>query len=435
MTPLPRLLACCLLLLLLPLAHAAPPTRPVPEDPLLATISGVAAEGGLLPADDVPTVEYEYVRYPWRSVPDVLWFAGTMRYTVAAQPGAAPLAFVIAGTGADADSSSMRTLRRALYQAGWHVVTVPSPTHASFIVAASQRSLPGYLFGDVDDLYAVLQDLRERLAGQLQISTVDLVGFSLGGTQAGLLAARDAQEHRLGLHRVVLVNPAVSLWNSVSRLDALLEDNIPGGLAHFDVFVDDIFERFAAVYSSSEDVTFDAEFVFHTLGRGRQVSDAIGALIGAAFRLSEASMLFVADVMRDAGFLKPAGYPLQTSDSLSGYLRVSAGVSFRDYVRRFLLPQVQRERPALTLDRLIDESSLMQVGGFLRRSPDIGVVTNADDIILGRDEVDWLRTTFGRRARIHAHGGHGGNLARPEFLADVIALLGGPRTEVAHASH
>ena len=59
--------------------------------------------------------------------------------------GRAPLAFIIPGTGASFDSSKSLILQRALYQAGLHVVSLPSPLHPNFIVAASPSRRPGLL--------------------------------------------------------------------------------------------------------------------------------------------------------------------------------------------------------------------------------------------------------------------------------------------------
>ena len=50
-------------------------------------------------------------------------------------------------------------------------------------------------------------------------------------------------------------------------------------------------------------------------------------------------------------------------------------------------------------------------------------MTNADDIILTPANLAFLRRTFGDRARIYPHGGHGGNLSYHENAADIVQFF------------
>ena len=83
-----------------------------------------------------------------REVPDIFWYNATLGYSLAAQPGPAPLVFILPGTGAGFDSSKSLILQRALYEAGFHVVSLPSPLHPNFIVSASTSRRPGMLTAD-----------------------------------------------------------------------------------------------------------------------------------------------------------------------------------------------------------------------------------------------------------------------------------------------
>src|SRR5580704_17412778 len=64
---------------------------------------------------------------------------------------AAPLAIVISGTGSDANTSKLSVLRAILYGAGYHVLTVPSPTFPGFIMSASSTGVAGDLMQDGHD--------------------------------------------------------------------------------------------------------------------------------------------------------------------------------------------------------------------------------------------------------------------------------------------
>src|SRR5208282_6826909 len=112
---------------------------------------------------------------PWANpVPAVYWFDRKLRVWFSAQKKPAPLAIVIAGTGGDGNTSKLSILRGALYGAGYHVLTMPSPTFPGFIVAASSTGVAGDLKQDSRDLYAALQMLVAHLPRRTQITAVDL---------------------------------------------------------------------------------------------------------------------------------------------------------------------------------------------------------------------------------------------------------------------
>ena len=50
-------------------------------------------------------------------------------------------------------------------------------------------------------------------------------------------------------------------------------------------------------------------------------------------------------------------------------------------------------------------------------------MTNADDFILTPANLDFLRRTFGDRARVYPRGGHGGNLEYKDNADDILRFL------------
>jgi hypothetical protein len=96
-------------------------------------------------------------------VPAVFWFDRRLRVWFSPQPKPAPLAIVISGAGSDGNTSKLALLRGALYGAGYHVLTMPSPTFPGFIVAASSTGVAGDLRQDSRDLYAAMQQIVAHL--------------------------------------------------------------------------------------------------------------------------------------------------------------------------------------------------------------------------------------------------------------------------------
>lgn len=148
-------------------------------DPLEATVIGTPdIFAGELP-EDIPIEEREVLVFRGRDVPDIFWYTEALRYALSAQPGPAPLVFILPGTGANFNASKSLILQRALYQAGFHVVSMPSPLHPNFIVSASASRRPGLLPEDAEDIYRVMGLIRHFIQDEIEISEWHLVGYSL----------------------------------------------------------------------------------------------------------------------------------------------------------------------------------------------------------------------------------------------------------------
>lgn len=57
----------------------------------------------------------------------------------------------------------------------------------------------------------------------MEISDYYLVGYSLGGTEAGILSWIDEREKSFNFKRVFMINPAVDLYKSAQKLDRYMD--------------------------------------------------------------------------------------------------------------------------------------------------------------------------------------------------------------------
>ena len=397
-------------------------------DPTLATILGTPDNQRVALIEDIPVKLLDLTIFPERKVPDIFWYNEKLRCALAYQKGKAPLIFVIAGTGAGFNSDKMLVLQSTFYRAGFHVVSISSPTHANFITAASESAVPGILKADARDLYRVMQQVRAKVKGDIEVSDYYLTGYSLGGTQAAFVSMLDEEQKAFNFRRVLMINPSVSLYSSVNLLDHMLEDNVPGGVEKTGAFLRERLNKMAEIYKAGDFVKFDNEFLYN-LYRGMPAppKDAnLAALIGLSFRLSSNNMIFASDVMTDAGYVVPKGMKLDHNDPLDDYFRTLTRISFAQYLDELLLPAAQRRDPQLTRQALIDGDSLKAIETYLQRADKVGVMTNQDDIILAAGELDYLRQLFGARATIFPNGGHCGNLDHREVAATMTTYFTRP---------
>ena len=372
----------------------------------------------------VPKQELGLTVFPERRIPELFWYHAQLHYAVVRQRRKAPLVFNIAGTGASHTSQLMLAMERILFKAGFHVVSLPSPTHPNFIVTASETQVPGLLADDARDLYRVMQGAYEQIAHTIQVSEFYVTGYSLGAAHAAFVAKLDEQVGTFGFKKVLMINPPVSLYNSIEILDGLIEA-IPGGLDNFNEFFDSLFERFAEIYREEDFLDLTDDFLYFAYRKSPPTEERLQAVIGIAFRLSSANILFAADTLTRSGVVVRRNVTLSTLDSLTRYLKVCVRVGFSEYIRHLLLPYFEKRRPGVRFEQLVEESSLRAIEDYLRGSEKIGLMTNEDDIILAPGELDFLRSVFGARARIYVKGGHLGNLEHKDNVAYIIAFFGG----------
>jgi pimeloyl-ACP methyl ester carboxylesterase len=273
---------------------------------------------------------------------------------------------------------------------------------------------------DARDLYRAMRLAYARVRDRIEVSDVHLAGYSLGGTNAAWVARLDAQEQAIGFKKVLLLNPAVSIYNSINTLDAMYERHVPADPAGRQAVFDRVFTAFADVYSREEETTFDGDFLYHAYERLKPGPEALETLIGLSFRYALINLAFVGDVMSRGGYLVPPDAALGATTSLTNFYKHAGRLTFLDYLDGLYLPYFQARGVPLTRERAIEEAGLQPLEGFLRDNPGIGLITNRDDIILNAEEVAWLERTFGRRATILKDGGHCGNYLRRDF-ADALA--------------
>lgn len=423
----PHLRAVALLLaagcLVLPGALRAEYAFPI-RDPYLATVLGTP-EGERAPIPEGSVSETRWLPpVDGREVPPVFWQHTRFRYSVARQPGPAPLIFLIAGTGSLYDSGKLRYLQAVFHQAGFHVVNLSSPTHSEFVVTASRSSVPGRMPDDVADLYDAMERIWDVLRDELVATEFHLAGFSLGGSQAAFLAELDSRQQRFRFERVLLLNPSVDLFTSVRILDGLVREAVPGGAPELIRVFNDLFARVTRYFHQHGRESVDAELLFRIAEAESVTRQELQALIALTFRIASANMLFASDVMTGGHHLIEADADLGISTPLLPYMKVATRWTWEDYLDEILLPYWQESDPDLTRDALIEAGRMQAIGQFLGRAEHVGVMHNRDDLILGPGDIAWLERTFGDRAILYPTGGHGGNLMYRRNVEDMLAFFG-----------
>ena len=397
------------------------------KDPYLATVIGTPSEFQPKLPDKIDYKMLSFEVFPERVVPSVFWHQKEFRYSLTYQKGEAPLIFVIAGTGSSFYSANMIFFQRIFYQAGFHVICLPSPTHMNFITTASATGLPGNIIADAVDLYRVMTMAWEQVKDRIKVSEFYLTGYSLGASEAAFVAKLDEEKRTFNFKKVLMINPSVSLYSSAKILDQMLLAALPGGLQDFNGWLDRILGRFGEFFKETGSVDLGHDFLYNVYKHVNKTrspkQEDLATMIGTAFRISSNNMLFTSDVMTNSGLIVPKNLVLGSADSLYEYFRVASYTTFIDYFDYLLLPYYKAKYPELTQQRAIEIDSLYHIEAYLRNSPKIGLMGNEDDFILTPQELSFLKYVFGSRAKIYPYGGHCGNMSYTENVEYMLNFL------------
>ncbi|WP_404394784.1 serine/threonine protein kinase [Stutzerimonas chloritidismutans] len=383
------------------------------SNPFEATIAGTPIElrAEVPTDDDIDQADYNLRLRPERefTLPDNFWPVKKLRYRLARQSGPAPLMFIISGTGARYSAGKTEALKRLFYGAGYHVVQLSSPTSYDFMSAASRYATPGISSDDAKDLYRVMQAVRAQ-HHKLPVTEYHLTGYSLGALNAAFVSQLDETRRSFNFKRVLLLNPPVNLYTSVSNLDKLVQTRVEGINDHT-TFYEVILEKLTRYYRQKGYIDLDEAVLYDFQQSNLKLSDEqMAMLIGSVFRFSAADITFTSDLINRRGLITPPEYPINEGTRLEPFFKRALLCSFDCYITEQVIPMWRAQYDGGSLTQLIQQVSLYALEDYLRQSPKIAVMHNADDLILGEGDLGFLRRTIGDRLTLYPRGGHCGNL-------------------------
>ncbi|GLK88141.1 alpha/beta fold hydrolase [Pseudomonas turukhanskensis] len=395
-------------------------------NPFEATIATTPPElRAAVPDDrDIDQADYTLNLHPEREleVPDNFWPVKTLRYRMAKQKGPAPLIFIIAGTGAHYSSTLAENLKKVFYGAGYHVVQLSSPTSYDFMTAASRHATPGVSTEDADDLYRVMQAVRAQHP-EVDVTDFYLTGYSLGALNAAFVSKLDETRRSFNFKKVLMLNPPVNLYTSITNLDRLVQTEVKG-ISNSSTFYDTVLRKLTRYFQQKGYIDINDAMLYDLQQSKQHLSDEqLAMLIGTSFRFSSADIAFTSDLINRRGLITPPETPISEGTSLTPYFRKALQCDFDCYIREQLIPMWRARTDGGSLLQLIDQVSLYALEDYLKTSKKIVVMHNKDDVILGPGDLGFLRRTMGDRLTVYPHGGHCGNLNYRVNTAAMLELL------------
>ena len=393
------------------------------DDPYSATIIGSATRMTPGVSENIPLKVYEIQIKDKKDIPDVFWYASKFKFSFSKQKNKkAPLIFVLAGTGSDYNTTRVKFMQRIFHDAGYHTIAISSQMSQQFMISASSNSVPGLLLEDNKDIYKAMKLAYNKIKDQVEVTDFYIMGYSLGGSNAAVLSYIDEKEKVFNFKRVFMVSPPVDLYNSAVKLDKYLDNYTGGKTKGIEKLLNTTLAKVKGGLTS-EYANIGADTIYNIV-KGDILSDAEKeAYIGLAFRLASTDLNFISDFMTRSYVYTKNPEKVNKYTNMKEYLKAVNFATFEDYVNKIGFPYYKKHNKDYSIEALKREASLKVIEDYLRTSPKIAAVTNADELILNEKDFAFLKDVFKDRLVIYPKGGHCGNMFYKENVDVMLKFL------------
>ena len=393
------------------------------EEPYSATIIGSATMMTPGVSENIPLKVYEIQIKDKKEIPDVFWYASKFKFSLSKQKNKkAPLIFVLAGTGSDYSAIRVKFMQRIFHDAGYHTIAISSQMSQQFMISASTNAIPGMLIRDNEDIYKAMKLAYNKIKDQVDVTDFYIMGYSLGGANAAILSYIDEKEKSFNFKRVFMVNPPVELYDSAVKLDKYLDDYTGEKSAGIERLLNTTLARVKGGLTS-EYANIGADTIYEIV-KGDILSEAEKkAYIGLAFRLTSTDLNFISDFITKSHIYTKNPEKVDKFTNMKEYFKAVNFATFEDYVNKIGFPYYKKYNKDFTIEDLKREASLRVIEDYLRTSPKIAAVTNADELILNEKDIDYLKDVFKDRLIIYPKGGHCGNMFYKENVDVMLKFI------------
>ena len=393
------------------------------DDPYSATIIGSASMMTEGVSENIPLKVYEIQIKDKKDIPDVFWYASKFKFSFSKQKNKkAPLIFVLAGTGSDDSTTRVKFMQRIFHDAGYHTIAISSQMSQQFMISASSNSVPGLLLEDNEDIYKAMKLAYNKIKDQVEVTDFYIMGYSLGGSNAAVLSYIDEKEKAFNFKRVFMVNPPVNLYDSAVKLDKYLDDYTGGKSAGIEKLLNTTLAKVKSGLTS-EYANIGADTIYNIV-KGDILSDSEKkAYIGLAFRLASTDLNFISDFITKSHIYTKNPEKVDKYTNMKEYFKAVNFATFEDYVNKIGFPYYKKYNKDLTTEDLKEKASLRVIEDYLRTSPKIAAVTNADELILNEKDFAFLKDVFKDRLIIYPKGGHCGNMFYKENVDIMLKFI------------
>lgn len=339
-----------------------------------------------------------------------------LAYTYFLQRRQAPLVYVVPGLGSHRLSSGAMAMAELLHNEGFAVVTVSSAYNHDFIENGLTSAMPGYTPADVRDMRYALGAIDRSLRSKFpnKFGSRALMGYSMGGFHTLQIAAAEASTNAWGdglnFERYVAIDAPVRLDYGIAKLDHFFRSALDWPAEERTQRIEETFLKVAALIRQTNALTSDTPLPFN--------ATESKFLIGLAFRLTLRDLIFISQLHTNQGVL---ARPVDAWRREPVYREILQ-YSFADYLQKIVGPYYQSRGIDLARPEELEKAvNLRRHAEALKSNAKVRVVENANDVLLGAEDLAWIRATIpSERLTVFERGGHLGNLVEPAVQRAIL---------------
>jgi len=344
-----------------------------------------------------------------------------LKYHLWMQEKPADLIVIIPGTGESFVDLTPTAFANMYYKQGYSAVIISNAFNWEFMQAAGSVLTPGYTPVDAKDVNNALELLLKKLENENpgKIRRKILIGSSMGALHTLFIADMNYKSGNDAFSRYIAVNPPVDLLYAMRKID---EFYAVGATWNKDEIQQNVRKCILSYMKMLRGIDPAASPIAGGINRRQEVKMSVKSsktgqvefkteeaqfLIGLSFHMNLTEVIYSIYSRHDTGVIKAEK---SWFDRREIYAEIDK-FNFNAYLHKFLLKEYQKRLgKKVTVEELGRKSGLMPIEKTLKENKKIRVIHNADDFLLKKADLAWLRHQLGNRITVFTHGGHLGNL-------------------------
>lgn len=309
-----------------------------------------------------------------------------------------PVAIIYPSIGEGINSDHSTTLAKILYNEGFSVIIQGSAFHWEFVKSMPEGYRPGAPANDAQYLKLVTSKIIDKLQSKkrTQFNNKVLIGSSFGAMTSLFVAAQnEAEGDKLGISKIIALNPPVELIYAQKQLDKYAQDwkKNPGDM------------KLKAAITAQKVINVAQNICDKRCGAKNEKSlecmpfseDEAKLIMGFVMKQKLADVLFA--IEHNTRCKKCALYSKVNK------------MSFDDYAQEYVF--VKQNTSSEEFDY---ETSLYSIADFLKTSDKYKIFHSLDDYYANQQQLGWLKGISKDKTVLFSNGSHLGFLYRQEFL-------------------
>lgn len=212
-----------------------------------------------------------------------------------------------------------------------------SPTSFDFISAASRFTTPNMTKKDTKDIYQIIQTIRAQNP-KLPITKYYLTNYSLSALDAAFVTHLDETRRSFNFKKVLLLNPPINLYTSITNLDKLVQTEVKG-INSSTTFYELVLTKLTRYFQQKNYIDLNNALLYDFQQSKQHLTNKqMAILINTSFRFSTTNIAYTSNLINRHGLITPPKFPITKNTNLTPFLKRALQYNFDYYITEQIIP-------------------------------------------------------------------------------------------------